>query len=75
MNGHRHRPWSRVVADALGVPALPPLATSGTLGARGRLSANFRDQYYGLVPAVDDDAAGPTARDQRAHRPRPLPVG
>ena len=59
VNGHRHRPWSRVVADALGVPALPPLAASGTLGARGRLSANFRDQYYGLVPAVDDHAAGP----------------
>jgi SAM-dependent methyltransferase len=59
MNEHRHRPWSRVVADALGVPELPPLATDGTLGARGRLSANFRDQYYGLVPAVDDHAAGP----------------
>ena len=59
VNGHRHRPWSRVVTDALGVPALPPLATAGTLGGRGRLSANFRDQYYGLVPAVDDHATGP----------------
>jgi SAM-dependent methyltransferase len=59
VNGHRHRPWSRVVADAVGVPALPPLATAGSLGARGRLSANFRDQYYGLVPAVDDHPTGP----------------
>ena len=52
-------PWSRVVADALGVPSLPALATAGTLGDRSRLSANFRDQYYGLVPAVRDDAPGP----------------
>jgi N-6 DNA Methylase len=53
------RAWSRVVADALGVPSLPPLATAGTLGDRSRLSANFRDQYYGLIPAVSDDAPGP----------------
>jgi hypothetical protein len=52
-------PWSRVVADALGVPPLPALASAGTLGDRSRLSANFRDQYYGLVPAVRDDAPGP----------------
>jgi hypothetical protein len=51
--------WSRVVADALGVPALPALATAGTLGDRSRLSANFRDQYYGLIPAVSDEASGP----------------
>ncbi len=59
VNGRRHRPWSRVVTDALGVPAQPSLATAGTLGDRGRLSANFRDQYYGLVPAVDDHPSGP----------------
>lgn len=57
LNGDRS--WSRVVADALGVPRLPALATAGTLGDRSRLSANFRDQYYGLVPAVRDDAPGP----------------
>jgi hypothetical protein len=51
--------WTRVVADALGVPPLPPLTTAGTLGDRSQLSANFRDQYYGLVPAVRDDAPGP----------------
>jgi hypothetical protein len=51
--------WTRVVADALGVPRLPPLTTAGTLGDRSQLSANFRDQYYGLVPAVRDDAPGP----------------
>jgi SAM-dependent methyltransferase len=58
-HGDGDRPWSGVVAAALGVPPLPALATVGTLGDRGRLSANFRDQYYGLIPAVSDDAAGP----------------
>lgn len=51
--------WSRVVTAAIGVPELPPLTSVGTLGDRARLTANFRDQYYGLVPAVADDADGP----------------
>ena len=51
--------WTQVVAEALGIPRLLTLATGGTLGDRSRLSANFRDQYYGLVPAVRDDAPGP----------------
>jgi SAM-dependent methyltransferase len=55
----RRRPWSKVVADALGVPPVPLLATVGTVGDRARFSADFRAQYYGLVPAVDDHAAGP----------------
>jgi hypothetical protein len=51
--------WTDVVTSALGVPALPPLAVDGTLGDRARLTANFRDQYYALVPAVVEDGAGP----------------
>jgi len=46
--------WPHVVTAALGVPDLPPLATEGTLGDRATLSADFRDAYYGLVPAVVD---------------------
>ncbi len=63
--GHRaagapdRQPWGQVVAAALGVPPVPALATVGTIGDRARLSADFRGQYYGLVPAVDDDASGP----------------
>jgi hypothetical protein len=53
------RPWSSVVTEALGVPQLPALATAGTLGDRARISANFRDQFYGLVGAVDDGGEGP----------------
>jgi hypothetical protein len=35
------------------------LATAGTLGDRATVTANFRDQYYGLVGAVGDDVEGP----------------
>ena len=53
------RPWSNVVTRTLGVPSLPTLRTAGTLGDRVRATANFRDQYYGLVGAVADDGPGP----------------
>lgn len=56
--------WSRVVTARSGVPAVaavfedlvPP---AGRLGDRARLNANFRDEYYGMVPAVGDHASGP----------------
>jgi SAM-dependent methyltransferase len=51
--------WSHVVVDALRVPPLGALRTAGTLGDRARLTANFRDEYYGLVPAVEEDGPGP----------------
>lgn len=57
--GAPERTWSHVVTEALGVPALPPLAVNGVLGDHARLTANFRDQYYGLVPAVEDGVVGP----------------
>ena len=51
--------WTSVVTERLGVPALPPLAVDGTLGQRATASANFRDEYYGLAPGVDDHDSGP----------------
>jgi hypothetical protein len=49
-----------VVTSRLGIPRLPDTpAVDGTLGDRATLNANFRDEYYGLVPAVTDDADGP----------------
>jgi hypothetical protein len=51
--------WSHVVTDELGVPQLPALATDGTVGDRARCSLNFRDEYYGLIPAVSDGGPGP----------------
>jgi SAM-dependent methyltransferase len=53
------RAWTSVVLDGLGVPSLPPVRTAGTVGDRCAGNVNFRDEYYGLVPAVGDDADGP----------------
>ncbi|MFP5489760.1 MAG: hypothetical protein ACLGHQ_15820 [Acidimicrobiia bacterium] len=50
-----------MVTDALGVPAVDAsmIDSDGTLADRAVLNANFRDEYYALVPAVSDDADGP----------------
>ena len=61
----RHRPggdvWTGVVTDRLGIPELDRnrLACAGTLGERAELNANFRDEYYALVPAVHEGGDGP----------------
>lgn len=56
--------WSHVVTSRSGVPAMPelfddPNPPAGRLGDRARLNANFRDEYYGMIPAVGDHAEGP----------------
>ena len=50
-----------VVTDRLGIPHVDrrSLDAAGTLGDRAELNANFRDEYYALVPAVSDAADGP----------------
>jgi hypothetical protein len=56
----RRSNWSHVVTSRQGVPTVPEvLATDGTLGDRARLNANFRDEYYGMIPAVGDHGNGP----------------
>jgi SAM-dependent methyltransferase len=53
--------WTGVVTDRLGIPSIDVgrLAVDGTLGDRADINANFRDEYYALVPAVSDAADGP----------------
>ncbi len=53
--------FTDVVTARLGIPTLDwdALATIGTLADRADLNANFRDEYYALVPAVGDDVDGP----------------
>ena len=54
--------WAWLIADAFGLPVLPPLRTNGSMADRCLVTANFRDQYYGLVGAVFDSvdpAVGP----------------
>jgi hypothetical protein len=56
----RRSNWSHVVTSRRGVPAVPEgLRVDGCLGDRARLNANFRDEYYGMIPAVGDHDVGP----------------
>ncbi len=52
-------PWSQVVTGRRSVPSVPDVVGAGTLGDRARLNANFRDEYYGMIPAVGDHDTGP----------------
>ncbi len=51
--------WGALIADSLGMPAVPSLRESGTISDHALVTANFRDQYYGMVGAVSDAADGP----------------
>ena len=51
--------WAWLIADSHGLPAVPAVETSGVVADRALVTANFRDQYYGMVGAVADDADGP----------------
>jgi hypothetical protein len=56
----RRSNWTHVVTSRRGVPSVPDgLARAGHLGDRARLNANFRDEYYGMIPAVGDHESGP----------------
>jgi hypothetical protein len=50
--------WSHLVADLAGVPAVS-LDHGRSLADLAVATADFRDQYYGLVPHVADDGDGP----------------
>lgn len=51
--------WGALHAPALGIPVVAP-RTAGVLGDVATCAADFRDQYYGLVPHVRE--GGPGAR-------------
>ncbi|MET0910016.1 MAG: methyltransferase domain-containing protein [Ilumatobacteraceae bacterium] len=52
--------WSFVVTSRRGIPDLPALDSDGEIGNRAMLNANFRDEYYGMIPAVGDHHDGPS---------------
>jgi SAM-dependent methyltransferase len=49
--------WGPLAAPALGIPVVAP-RTRGVLGDLGPCTADFRDQYYGLVPHVREGGPG-----------------
>ena len=51
--------WASLIADQLGVPALPERwSSTHVVGEIGASNANFRDEYYGLVGAVAEAPPG-----------------
>jgi hypothetical protein len=46
--------WSPLATAAIGFPDLPLYQTTGTLGDFCEATADFRDQYYGLKPAIEE---------------------
>jgi SAM-dependent methyltransferase len=50
--------WSVLAAPTFGIPAVTLAPEHGVLGDLGACTADFRDQFYGLVPFVRDAASG-----------------
>lgn len=49
--------WGPLAASGAGIPVTAP-RTAGTVGDLATCTADFRDQYYGLVPFVRDGGPG-----------------
>ncbi len=56
--GPRPDDWGRMAAPYFGIPDVVLLDDSGRVGDLAVCTADFRDQYYGLVPHVRDGGAG-----------------
>jgi hypothetical protein len=50
--------WSQWAAPAFGIPTVTLSTDHGVLGDLGACTADFRDQYYGLVPFVREAPSG-----------------
>ena len=59
MGDDRETVWTGIVTRAMGIPDKPPVAAVGCVGDHAAITANFRDEYYGLIPAVGDHPFGP----------------
>ena len=51
--------WGWLIADWKGVPVVPAVSSVSILSDHALVTANFRDQYYGLVGSVSDEGDGP----------------
>lgn len=50
--------WGALAAPSFGIPEVHLPAGTGVVGDLAACTADFRDQYYGLVPFVRDDPSG-----------------
>lgn len=54
----RHPTWGPLVAEAFGIPAVALTEDVGVLDDLGAVTADFRDQYYGLREHLTDGGDG-----------------
>lgn len=69
----REETWSHLMAAASGVPA-EALASHGVIGDLAHVTADFRDQYYGLEGFLIEDAACPRTGDPARFEARFPPI-
>lgn len=55
---HNHH-WGWLLAGLSGIPTLPAIDSTAIVSDHALVTANFRDQYYGLVGAVVEGGDGP----------------
>jgi hypothetical protein len=73
MDALAHAPtWSPLVAEMLGIPNVP-VVSAGVVGDEAEVSADFRDQYYGLRGFVSED--GESRMDARESHPPLVTTG
>jgi SAM-dependent methyltransferase len=58
--------WSVLAAPSFGIPPVALSESHGVLGDLGPCTADFRDQFYGLVPFVRDAPSGVVGPDEAA---------
>ncbi len=51
--------WGWLLAGSRGIPALPAIDSTSIVTDHALVTANFRDQYYGLVGSVVEGGDGP----------------
>jgi SAM-dependent methyltransferase len=54
-----HGEWGGLAAPSFAIPSVAIEATGGRVADLGDCTADFRDQYYGLVPHVGEDDGAP----------------
>ncbi|MGA1225253.1 MAG: HsdM family class I SAM-dependent methyltransferase [Phycisphaerales bacterium] len=51
--------WAPLLAEGFGAPRVAGSRSTRSIGAFARATADFRDQYYGLRGAIEEDGTGP----------------
>lgn len=56
---HGDESWAPILAEGFGAPRIETALATGTIADLATATADFRDQYYGLRGAIEEDGCGP----------------